>query len=623
MSNRIQQMPNQLINQIAAGEVVERPASVVKELLENCLDAISTKIEIDIEQGGTKLIRIRDNGQGIHKDDLALALSRHATSKIRNLDDLEHIKSLGFRGEALPSIASISRMSITSRQADAEGYKVQGQDEQSADVSPAAHSNGTTIEVRDLFYNVPARRKFLRTEKTEFNHLEDVVKRIALSHFDVDVTLSHNQRVIKQWRAASNQQQMEQRIAEVCGKAFIEQSQYMSFEAANLKLHGWIALPSFSRSTADMQYFFVNGRIIRDKLVTHAVRQAYQDVLYHGRHPAYVLFLELDPAMVDVNAHPTKHEVRFREGRLVHDFLFRGIHKALADVRPQTADGVHDLQGLATANVKSENSPSSVQPLQTSMSGISGYGGPAYSNASRPSNRAASEVNEQIQAYANLSRGISPGISPGISSGLPANESQQDGGEIPPLGFAVAQLHGIFILSQTANGMVIVDMHAAHERITYERMKQDMRQGNLASQPLLVPISMNLSEKEAQLAEEQVDIFSELGFELDRSAPESIRIRQIPVILARADAEALVRDVLSDLLSYGSSERIRNAINKVLGTMACHGSVRANRSLTLPEMNALLRDMETTERSGQCNHGRPTWTEFSLDAMDKWFMRGQ
>jgi len=616
MSNRIQQMPNQLINQIAAGEVVERPASVVKELLENSLDAASSKIDIDIEQGGTKLIRIRDNGQGIHKDDLALALSRHATSKIRNLDDLEHIKSLGFRGEALPSIASISRMNITSRQADADGYKVQGQDEQSANVSPAAHSNGTTIEVRDLFYNVPARRKFLRTEKTEFNHLEDVVKRIALSHFNVDVTLTHNQRVIKQWRAASNQQQMEQRIAEVCGKAFVEQSQYMNFEAANLKLHGWIALPSFSRSTADMQYFFVNGRIIRDKLVTHAVRQAYQDVLYHGRHPAYVLFLELDPTLVDVNAHPTKHEVRFREGRLVHDFLFRGIHKALADVRPETA-AVDDLNsvGLAPGNLQTEAPmPNSAQPMQASLAGVSNYGGPAYSNGGgnfggRPSNM-ATQVNEQIQAYANLSRSL-----PSTDAGNAA--------EIPPLGFAVAQLHGIYILSQTANGMVVVDMHAAHERITYERMKQDMQQGNLASQPLLVPISMSLSEKEAQLAEEQTGIFSELGFELDRSAPESIRIRQIPVILARADAEALVRDVLSDLLSYGSSERIRNAINTVLGTMACHGSVRANRSLTIPEMNALLRDMETTERSGQCNHGRPTWTEFSLDAMDKWFMRGQ
>ncbi len=609
MSQRIHQMPNQLINQIAAGEVVERPASVVKELLENSLDAESTRIDIDIEQGGSKLIRIRDNGLGIHKDDLALALSRHATSKIRNLDDLEHVTSLGFRGEAIPSIASISRMSITSRQQDADGFKVQGQDETSADVSPAAHGTGTTIEVRDLFYNVPARRKFLRTEKTEFNHLEDVVKRIALSHFNVGITLNHNQRVIKQWRAASDRNSMEQRIAEVCGKAFIENAHYMEFEAANLKLYGWVALPSFSRSQADMQYFFVNGRMIRDKLVTHAVRQAYQDVLYHGRHPAYVLYLELDPALVDVNAHPTKHEVRFRESRLVHDFLFRGIHKALADVRPADiaqAESAHEMAAL-------NGSKSAPSVALQSMSGAQSYGGGGWS-ASPQQGSMALQVEEQIKAYSNLSQGAS--VNTGVEQEKPAED-------IPPLGFAVAQLHGIYILSQTARGMVVVDMHAAHERITYERLKQSMEQGQIASQPLLVPISMSLSEKEAELAEEQSRLFSELGFELDRSGPESVRIRQIPMILARGDAEALVRDVLSDLLSYGTSERIRNAINEVLGTMACHGSVRANRSLTIPEMNALLRDMERTERSGQCNHGRPTWTEFSLEAMDKWFMRGQ
>ena len=621
MSKRIQQMPNQLINQIAAGEVVERPASVVKELLENSLDAGSSKIEIDIEQGGIKLIRIRDNGNGIHKDDLALALSRHATSKIRNLDDLEHVQSLGFRGEALPSIASISRMSITSRQADAEGYKVQGQDEQSAEVSPAAHSNGTTIEVRDLFYNVPARRKFLRTEKTEFNHLEDVVKRIALSHSDVDVTLTHNQRVIKQWRAAQDKESMEQRIAEVCGKGFIEQSQYMSFEAANLKLHGWIALPSFSRSQADMQYFFVNGRIIRDKLVTHAVRQAYHDVLYHGRHPAYVLYLQLDPAQVDVNAHPTKHEVRFREGRLVHDFLFRGIHKALADIRPESDDTESldpAMTGASVFNAPGERGSESPSAAIASPN-MSGFQGRGYTGPTHQNNMAL-QVEEQIQAYSNLSRGLSANESAALAAEAGVAEQEQ---VVPPLGFAVAQVHGVFILSQTASGMVVVDMHAAHERITYERLKQSMDEGSLASQPLLVPISMNLSEKEAELAEEQGELFSNLGFELDRSGPESVRIRQIPVILARANAEMLVRDVLSDLVSYGSSERIKNAINAVLGTMACHGSVRANRSLTIPEMNALLRDMERTERSGQCNHGRPTWTEFSLDAMDKWFMRGQ
>ncbi|VAW71072.1 DNA mismatch repair protein MutL [hydrothermal vent metagenome] len=628
MSHRIQQMPNQLINQIAAGEVVERPASVVKELLENSLDAGSTKIDIEIEQGGVKLIRIRDNGHGIHHDDLALALSRHATSKIRSLDDLEQIKSLGFRGEALPSIASISRMSITSRQEGSEGFVVRGQDSETAEVSPAAHATGTTIEVRDLFYNVPARRKFMRTEKTEFNHLDDVVKRIALSHFNIDITLSHNQRVVRQWRAAHEQKAMEQRIAEVCGKPFIEQSQYMSFEAANLKLDGWIAYPSFSRSQADMQYFFVNGRMIRDKLVTHAVRQAYRDVLYHGRHPAYVLYLQLDPVLVDVNAHPTKHEVRFREGRLVHDFLFRGIHKALADIRPADASPADATLGEAAAEgampvAVASPAASSVAEAAASYGRAAddspttgrGFSPARYAAPTRQTNMAL-QVEEQIKAFTHLSQS------------LPMNEADAgsaagDAADIPPLGFAIAQLHGVFILSQTAQGMVVVDMHAAHERITYERLKQAMDKGSLVSQPLLVPISMNLSEKEAELAEEQAALFAELGFELDRSSPESIRIRQVPVILARADAESLVRDVLSDVLSYGSSQRIRDAINQVLGTMACHGSVRANRQLTLPEMNALLRDMEQTERSGQCNHGRPTWTEFSLDAIDKWFMRGK
>ncbi len=630
MSNRIFQMPNQLINQIAAGEVVERPASVVKELLENSLDAGATKIEIDIEQGGSKLIRVKDNGKGIHKDDLALALSRHATSKIRSLDDLEHIQSLGFRGEALPSIASISRMSIISRQANAEGFKVLGQDEVTAEVSPAAHGFGSTIEVRDLFYNVPARRKFLRTEKTEFNHLEDIIKRIVLSHFNIEVNLNHNQRLIKSWRAANDQKTKELRIAEVCGKAFIDQSKSLEFAAANLKCHGWIALPAFSRSQADMQYFFVNGRIIRDKLVTHAIRQAYQDVLYHGRHPAYVLFLQLDPTMVDVNAHPTKHEVRFRESRLVHDFLFRGINKVLADIKPADIKADHDSKSLLPTQTElariselesvTESFGSALNRSSEAVSSgrlspsVSGTSQSRYST-NRPTQKHLSfQVNEQIKAFENLSRGLQ-------NNDSQLNENVTE--EIPPLGFAIAQLHGIYILSQTSNGLVIVDMHAAHERITYERMKRQFGQGDLASQPLLVPIGLNLSDKEVELAIEQSAIFNELGFELDRSGPESMLIRQVPVILARADAETLVRDVLSDLLVHGTSERIRHAINDVLSTMACHGSVRANRQLSISEMNALLRDMEITDRSGQCNHGRPTWTEFNLGEIDKWFMRGQ
>jgi len=594
-SRRIKQMPTQLINQIAAGEVVERPASVVKELLENSLDAGAKRIDIDIEQGGVKLIRVRDDGIGIHKDDMALALSRHATSKIRDLDELEHVSSLGFRGEAIPSIASISRLSLTSKQTQGESWCVQGQDEQSAELKPAPHGIGTTVEIRDLFYNVPARRKFLKTEKTEFNHLEDVVKRIALSQFDVDISLSHNQRVVKNIRRAHDQSGKEKRIAEVCGNTFIEQALHMSFEAAGLKLHGWIAQPTFSRSQADMQYFFVNGRMIRDKLVTHAVRQAYQDVLFHGRHPAYVLYLELNPALVDVNAHPTKHEVRFRESRQVHDFLFRAIHNALADVRP--ADQLQTSQ--------SSGEFASGQPAMPIM-------GQSYGGAPRQ-NSMALKVEEQIQAYNTLSANAFVGDP----------QEDKNAEDIPPLGFAIAQLHGVFILSQTTQGMVVVDMHAAHERITYERLKQAMDDGHIASQPLLVPISISVSEKEADLSEHHVDVFSALGFELDRSAPETLRIRQIPIILANGNAEQLVRDVLADLVTHGSSERIRHAINEVLSTMACHGSIRANRKLSLPEMNALLRDMEKTERSRQCNHGRPTWVEFSMDAMDKWFLRGQ
>ena len=593
MSNRIQQMPNQLINQIAAGEVVERPASVVKELLENCLDAGARRIDIDVEQGGIKLIRIRDDGRGIHKDDLALALSRHATSKIRSLDDLEKVKSLGFRGEALPSIASVSRLSITSKQPSADSWNIQGQDEHNSELKPAPHNDGTTVEVRDLFYNVPARRKFLKKDKTEFNHLEDVVKRIALSRFDVDINLHHNQRAIKQMRSASDQLTKEKRIAEICGKAFIENAVHMEFAAAGLKLSGWIALPAFSRSQSDMQYFFVNGRMIKDKLVTHAVRQAYQDVLYHGRHPAYVLYFELDPELVDVNAHPTKHEVRFRESRNIHSFLFKAIHDALADVKP--VDQLESMQTHSTDNHFMTQTQS-----------------PSYAYPPRQGNMAL-RVEEQIRSYGNLTS----------AAFVDDAKEQANDEEIPPLGYAVAQLHGVFILAQNASGLIVVDMHAAHERITYERLKTSLAEGEINSQPLLVPILMAVSEKEAQLAESHHNIFSELGFELDRAGPESLKIRQLPMILFNADVEALVRDVLSDLVSYGSSDRIRQAMNEVLSTMACHGSIRANRKMTLPEMNALLRDMEQTERSGQCNHGRPTWIQFTMDQMDKWFLRGQ
>jgi DNA mismatch repair protein MutL len=588
-------MPDHLVNQIAAGEVVERPASVVKELLENSLDANASRIEVDVEQGGIKSIRIRDNGFGIHRDDLALSLSSHATSKINSLQDLETVKSLGFRGEALPSIASVSRLNLTSRwHEDDDAWSVKSEGSSEFEIRPAALAGGTTVEVRDLFYNVPARRKFLRTEKTEFNHLEDVVKRIALSHFNVDITLRHNNRAIKQLRKAQSRLEQEKRIAEVCGPAFIENAVYIDYAHDDLRLWGWVARPTFSRSQADMQYFYVNGRMVRDKLVSHAVRQAYQDVLFHGRHPAYVLFFEMDPAQVDVNAHPGKHEVRFRQGRGVHDFLFRTIHKALAEVRPGAGENT-----LQASEIKVSGQPSS------SWAGTSEY---------QRQTPMSFNVAEQVSAYSQLA---SAGVA-AQAANLPSDEEA----EVPPLGYARAQLHGIYILAENTGGLVLVDMHAAHERITYERLKQQHEEG-IQSQPLLVPETISVSQKEAELVESSPELFRELGFEVDCTGPETVRIRQVPLILAAGDSEALLRDVLSDMLAQGSSSRIREAMNEVLSTMACHGSVRANRKLTIPEMDALLRDMESTERSGQCNHGRPTWIQLSIDELDKLFYRGR
>ena len=608
MSDRIHVMPTLLVNQIAAGEVVERPASVVKELLENSLDADATRIEVDVEQGGIKSIRIRDNGHGIHKDDLTLSLSPHATSKISSIEDLERVNSLGFRGEALPSIASVSRLSLTSRwRDDTEAWCINTAARDEFDVRPAAHAAGTTVEVRDLFYNLPARRKFLRTEKTEFGHLEDVVKRIALSHFDVDITLRHNNRAVRQLRRASDRMQQEKRIAGVCGPVFIENAVYIDYSIDGSRLWGWVSRPTFSRSQADMQYFYVNGRMVRDKVVTHAIRQAYQDVLYHGRQPAYVLFLEIDPASVDVNAHPGKHEVRFRQSRSVHDFLFRAVHKSLADVRPAHADNRLEAASLAHATANTSGAASyHTGHAAGSTRSASGYAGQSHLSLA---------VAEQASAYGQMQAAALDATS--------FQQQQEAPGQTPPLGYARAQLHGIYILAENAEGLVLVDMHAAHERISYERLKNAQQHQGIRAQPLLVPLNIDVSEKEAALVETSAGIFSELGLEVDRTGPESIRIRQVPVILAQGDNEALVRDVLSDLARHGSSSRIHEAMNEVLSTMACHGSVRANRKLTLPEMNALLRDMEETERSGQCNHGRPTWVQLSIDELDKLFHRGR
>jgi len=603
--SRIQLLSPRLANQIAAGEVVERPASVIKELMENSLDAGATQLDVEIEGGGVKLMRVRDNGGGIAKEDLPLALSRHATSKIRDLDDLEAVATLGFRGEALASISSVSRLELISRTAEQDcawSVKVEGRDME-AEISPAAHPCGTTVEVRDLFFNTPARRKFLRTETTEYARIEEVVKRLALVNFRAGFSLKNNGRVVHSWRPALETVEQQRRAAQICGPAFMENAIYVDFERAGLHLWGWVALPTFSRSQADLQHFYVNSRAIRDKLVTHAVRQAYQDVLYHGRHPAYVLFLSLDPAAVDVNVHPTKHEVRFRDSRLVHDFLFSWLHKALADVRPDTVSTSAPVAKLTAV----ADTPAPVQaPFRFSYDRHE----PA---PARPSFNF--DVAEQIQTYQSL-------ITPRPSL-VPREEPESAEEQIPPLGFAIAQLKGIYILAENAHGLVLVDMHAAHERITYERMKCQYDQNGVQSQPLLVPRSMAVSEREANYAENNIDVFTQLGFVIERAGPESLLVRQVPVLLNRADVETLVRDVLADLIEHGQSQRIKSEMNSVLGTMACHGSVRANRKLTIPEMNALLRDMESTARSGQCNHGRPTWVQLSLGQLDSLFMRGQ
>jgi DNA mismatch repair protein MutL len=613
--SHIRLLSSRLANQIAAGEVVERPASVVKELLENSLDAGAHRVDIDVEAGGARLIRLRDDGDGMSAQDLPLSLGRHATSKIQSLEDLEQVGTLGFRGEALASISSVSRLSITSNDSEAGSAahcaRSEGR-EMEVVIKPASHPRGTTVEVRDLFFNTPARRKFLRAEKTEFGHIDETVKRLALSRYDVSFTLRHNQRVIHQLRACASQAERERRVASVFGPAFMEQALYIETEVPDLRLWGWVGLPTFSRSQADLQYFFVNGRVIRDRLVAHAVRQAYRDVLYHGRHPAFVLYLELMPAAVDVNVHPTKHEVRFREGRTVHDFIFRSLHRSLAELRP--ADQIPAPQ---------ESAPSEPGVMQGQLgwgrpAGASASGGGYGNNPALPaSGPAPGVVREHLQGYGELYRSGAPTQANGLA-GAPHSEE-----EVPPLGYALAQLQGVYILAENSAGMVLVDMHAAHERITYERLKQSHTAEGVRSQPLLVPQSIALSSREADCAEQHAEVFGPLGLELERAGEEALVLRRVPVALRESNVEQLVRDVLSDLLEYGSSDRISAHMDEILSTMACHGSVRANRRLTIPEMNALLRDMEATERSGQCNHGRPTWTQLSMAELDKMFLRGR
>ncbi len=592
---RIRPLPEVLINQIAAGEVIDRPASVVKELLENALDAGADRVEIDILAGGRKRIVVRDNGQGMRPEELPLALTRHATSKIRSLDDLEQVVSLGFRGEALPSIASVSRFEIVSRTADAElAARLRADGGRLQAVEPCAAEVGTRVRVEDLFYNTPARRKFLRAEKTEFGHVDELVKRLALARPRVYFRLSHNGRVVRNLPPATDDGARLKRLQNLLGPAFVQQALPLECRHPELTLHGWVALPTYSRSQADQQFFFVNGRMVRDRLVTHAIRQAYQDVLYHGRHPAYVLFLELDPAGVDVNVHPAKTEVRFREGRQVHDFLFRSLHQALADSRAGRQAGVPPA-----------TDPQAAQPPAPTQSGLG-------LETTTPA-----EVRQTLAFYETAAPGV-----PSVRS-VDTNTDRQQGETDLPLGFALAQLHGIYILAQNRHGLVLVDMHAAHERITYERLKQAHAQARMQQQRLLVPVELLVSEAEADLAEVREDLFQQMGITLRRTGPQSLRIDAVPSLLAQADPAGLVRDMLAELKRYGQTRLPEQRMDELLATMACHGSVRANRRLSLEEMNALLRQMEATERSGQCNHGRPTWTQLDLKELDRLFLRGR
>ncbi|ELC7324630.1 DNA mismatch repair endonuclease MutL [Stenotrophomonas maltophilia] len=626
----IRPLPEILINQIAAGEVVERPASVVKELVENAIDAGASRVDIDLEEGGVRLIRIRDNGSGIAPEQLPLAVSRHATSKIADLDDLESVATLGFRGEALPSIASVSRFTLSSRRAhDEHGSALQIEGGKIGEVTPRAHAPGTTVEVRELFYNVPARRKFLRAERTELGHIEEWLRSLALARPDVELRVSHNGKASRRYKPGDLYS--DARLAETLGEDFANQAVRVDHSGAGLRLHGWIAQPHYSRASADQQYLYVNGRSVRDRSVAHAVKMAYGDVLYHGRQPAYVLFLELDPTRVDVNVHPAKHEVRFRDSRLVHDFVCRTLKDALADTRAGMsaqdigAGSAHPVDAGVAPMVSSAGA-SGFGLVRGAAPGAGSSGGGGGFSGWRPQQPLGLQVADAPAAYAALyaapagaERGAALPPMP-TENGLPVTSA--DAG-VPPLGYAIAQLHGIYILAENAEGLIVVDMHAAHERIGYERLKNAHDGIGLQSQPLLVPITLAVGEREADTAENESETLAALGFEVTRAGPGALHVRSIPALLAHAEPEGLLRDVLTDLREHGQSRRVASARDELLSTMACHGAVRANRRLTVPEMNALLRDMEITERSGQCNHGRPTWARFSLAEIDRWFLRGR
>lgn len=594
MRASIQKLPDNLINQIAAGEVIERPASVIKELLENSIDATSSEIFIEIERGGIQRIVIRDNGTGIRKEEITTALTRHATSKIQSLGDLQNIHSLGFRGEALPSIASVSRLSLTSNsESSSQGWTLQNEGGvNKEELKPAAHTKGTTVEINDIFYNTPARRKFLRTEKTEFSHCEQVIKRLALANFHVAINVRHNLKTILLLPCAQNDSEKVDRLEKILGKTFVEHAIYIENQSMNMKVWGWISAPTFSRSQADLQYQYVNNRHIRDKTISHAIKLAYQDVLYHGRNPAYVLYLEIDPGDVDVNAHPAKHEVRFHNTRAIHDFIRQTIKNAVSEIRSESIDSKNFDKLSAFINKQSTPTQSYISTASSSLEHLQQL----YTSQ-------VSETQNNYKTY--------------------PTDSHDKEHDIPLLGYAIAQLHGIYILAQNKEGLVLVDMHAAHERIVYEQLKISNSSKEISQQQLLVPLKFILAESEADLFERYIDVFESFGFEINRIGDTSIKLRSIPSVLSDLDLNTLIRDVISDLNKTSITTRLEEIRNEMLSSIACHGSIRANRKMTTHEMNALLRSMEETERSNQCNHGRPTWIQLSIKDLDKLFLRGR
>jgi DNA mismatch repair protein MutL len=604
--NAIKPLPDLLISQIAAGEVVERPAAALKEMLENSVDAGSTEVTVQLFQGGIKLIRVADNGTGISKDDLPLALARHATSKIDSLEDLQKVASLGFRGEALASIAAVSRLALASRRAEEKhAWRIETEGGRLSTPEPVALARGTTVEMHDLYFNTPARRKFLKTEATELSHCEEVFKRIALSRADIAFSLQHNGTVRNHLRAVDARL----RIEAILGNEFSRTSVVIEEQAADLRLWGLAASPAYSRSSRDAQYFFVNGRFVRDKLIAHALREAYRDILHLDRHPAFVLFLEMNAEGVDVNVHPTKIEVRFRDPRALHQFVFHAIDKALASPQPLSAasfpaggsrqeSGDHSETGAGAATAafsaySRQNTISLAPPL-----------GIAQSQAFYPALFGADSRNPE-------------------SSDTPTAIAGTGKCDIPPLGFALGQLLGIYILSQNERGLLIVDMHAAHERILYEKLKSALDNHTLSMQPLLIPAIFHSDSMDVAAAEENSVTLRELGFEISALSPTMLVVRSVPATLKDTDVVKLARDLLTEIREFGASRVLTSKRNEILSTMACHGAVRANRILTVTEMNALLREMEATERAGQCNHGRPTWFEISLADLDKMFMRGR